>query len=122
MSEMKTGYTAEMEAELYDLYVAQGEDIPVLADHFGRSVRSVIAKLSQMGVYKAKTKAQPKAVTKADRVAAIAEMLRVSVEDIEDLAKAKVSSLSILEQAIVAATEFRAAQMGAAEVFEDVPL
>ena len=46
-------YTDEMVAEMHTLYVANPtrETVDELAEQFGKSVRSIIAKLSREGIY-----------------------------------------------------------------------
>ena len=70
-SEKTVNYTAEQEAELVARYQA-GETTAELAEAFGKGVRSVIAKLSRLGVYKAKERATSGRVTKAQLVTQIA--------------------------------------------------
>lgn len=62
-NEKLINYTVEQEAELVRLY-NEGMEPEDLAQQFNKSTRSVIAKLSRLGVYKSKTKSSPK-LTKA---------------------------------------------------------
>ena len=71
--EATKNYTDEMVEHMTTLYVANPnrETVDVLAKEFGKSVRSVIAKLSREGVYIAqerKTKSGEPVVRKADLV------------------------------------------------------
>ena len=90
-------YTVEAVATIVEGYKA-GEALEVLAAKVGKSVRSVVAKLSREGVYVAKNKAtgKGKAVTKADLVAKIAEKFGADVAKLESLEKASKEALEIL--------------------------
>ena len=76
MAEKAKNYTEEMVAEMTKLYTANPnrETVDVLATKFGKSVRSIIAKLSREGVYIAQpriTKSGEPVVRKAELVAQI---------------------------------------------------
>lgn len=102
-------YTSEQEARMAEVFDASRQDevVKELAAEFGKSTKSVVAKLAQLGLYKAKSKAKAKGdrVTKADRASDLARALvdhgilesdeaeRVS----EDLVKLRVESLAALE-------------------------
>lgn len=101
-SEKTVTYTAEQTATLVDGYKA-GETVEALAAVVGKSVRSVVAKLSREGVYKAKTaKAVGTKVTKADLVGVIALTLNCSEELVESLEKATHPALELLVKALTA--------------------
>jgi hypothetical protein len=75
--EAHVNYSAELTADLVKRYVA-GEAVEALATATGKSVRSIVAKLSREGVYKSKAKAKGEVrVTKDELVAKIAEHLGV---------------------------------------------
>lgn len=97
MSAKVENYTAEMTAKLVEGYNA-GTAVEVLAQEVGKSVRSVVAKLSREGVYKAKAKAKAdgKAETKATLIAKIAEIHGVSAEKLASLEKATKEALELL--------------------------
>jgi hypothetical protein len=89
-------YTAEQTSEIVTGYQA-GEAVEVLAAKIGKSVRSVVAKLSREGVYKAKAKAKAEGkVTKADLVAMIAVKFDTDVAKLESLEKATKEALAVL--------------------------
>lgn len=90
----KTNYTAEQTAQLVNGYLA-GETVESLASQLGKSTRSIVAKLSREGVYKAKSKtsAQPR-VKKAELVDQLALACGVPSEVFESLEKA---NLDVLE-------------------------
>jgi hypothetical protein len=76
MAEKAKNYTEEMVAEMTKLYTANPnrETVDVLAKQFGKTVRSIIAKLSREGVYVAQpriTKSGEPVVRKAELVAQI---------------------------------------------------
>ena len=56
MAAAKTAYTVEQTSELVAAYVAKpdAETVATFAEKFGKTVKSVVAKLSREGVYKAK--------------------------------------------------------------------
>tara|TARA_R100000234_G_scaffold83959_1_gene53272 strand:- start:755 stop:1132 length:378 start_codon:yes stop_codon:yes gene_type:complete len=101
-------YTDEMVATMVDQYSASPTKATVeaLAETFGKSTRSIIAKLSREGVYVAQpktTKSGTPIVRKADIVARIQAQLGVELEA-PTLVKASKLDLLMLEDAIVKAT------------------
>jgi hypothetical protein len=78
-----------------------GETVEALATKIGRSVRSVTAKLSKEGVYKAKEKtAGKREMLKAEMVAAISTEIGVSEEVLESLEKATSPALMAVLKAL----------------------
>ena len=78
-------YTDEMVATMIDQYTATPTraTVDALADEFGKTARSIIAKLSREGVYVAQpktTKSGTPIVRKAEIVARIAGQLGVELE------------------------------------------
>ena len=76
VAERAKNYTDEMVAEMTEVYPAtpNRETVDLLANKFGKSVRSIIAKLSREGVYVAQpriTKSGETVVRKAELVAQI---------------------------------------------------
>ncbi len=99
-SEKIVSYTPEQTAQLVAGYTA-GEPVEALAVSVGKSVRSVIAKLSREGVYAPKTKAKGEArVTKAMLVALIAAKVGASEEALESLEKATHEALELVANAL----------------------
>ncbi len=95
-AETKITYTEAQTKELVERYTA-GETVETIAEALGKSVRSVVAKLSREGVYKAKTKAKGTArVTKLDLVKQLAEASGVEWQKLESLEKATTEALEIL--------------------------
>lgn len=95
-TETKTNYTAEQTTQLVAGYQA-GETVEQLAEQLGKTVRSVVAKLSREGVYVAKTKATGVArVRKADLVDQLAAKCGVPPEVFESLEKANHDVLEAL--------------------------
>ena len=98
MSNKVENYTVEMVETLVNGY-KDGASVETLAAAVGKSVRSVVAKLSREGVYVAKGKAKAsgtKAVTKADLIAKIAEKFEVEVATLASLEKATKEALEVL--------------------------
>ncbi len=98
MSNKVENYSVEMVATLVEGYKA-GTSVEDLAVAVGKSVRSVVAKLSREGVYVAKGKAAGSgkvAVTKASLIAELAARHNVEPEVLASLEKATKEALSIL--------------------------
>ena len=97
MAEKTVNYTPEQTAALVSRYVDDKASIETLALEFGKSVRSIVAKLSREGVYEKKvykTK-NGETVQKKDAVAdAIGAVLRMSEAEIESLTKANKTALA----------------------------
>ena len=96
MTEKTVNYTPDLTKELVDRYVA-GETVEALAEALGKTTRSVVAKLSREGVYKAKAKTVGVArVKKADLVDKLAAACGVAPEVFESLEKANHDVLEAL--------------------------
>lgn len=96
MSEKTVNYTAEQTAMLRDEYLA-GVSVETLAASVGKTVRSVVAKLSREGVYVAKTyisKTGERPVKKDTVADAIGAVLQLSESETESLTKANKTALS----------------------------
>lgn len=93
-------YTDEQTENLVSRYLT-GSSVDQLAQDFGKTTRSVIAKLAQLGVYKnsEKTSTAPK-VTKAQLVSAIAAKLNLSYDNLKTFEKADKPALEALFNAI----------------------
>jgi hypothetical protein len=91
----KTNYTPEQTAQLVAGYQA-GETVEQLALNLGKSVRSVVAKLSREGVYKPKTRQAQHRVRKAELVDKLAQACGVAPELFESLEKANHEVLEAL--------------------------
>ena len=93
-------YSAEQTAELKQRYQA-GEAVDTIAASMGKTVKSIVAKLSREGVYvsKAKTKSEKKA-NKAELVTAIALRLGTTEDKVESLEKATREVLELLVTAL----------------------
>lgn len=74
-------YTAEQTAELKAAYVAAptAETIAVFAEKFGKTVKSIVAKLAREGVYKKAEKSVGKAGARKDEIVLALELM-VGVE------------------------------------------
>ncbi len=101
-SEKVVTYTAEQTKALVEGYVEGKKTVETLATEFGKSVRSIVAKLSKEKVYVPKTKAKGEArVTKAELVDQIAASLGVPAERMESLEKATSEVLDLVAKALV---------------------
>ncbi len=94
-TEKAVNYTPEQTVALIEAYKA-GETVAVLAEKFGKTARSVIAKLSREGVYQKKeyvSKSGEKPVKKDTVADAIGKVLGLSEGEVESLAKANKTAL-----------------------------
>lgn len=92
-------YTDEQTAELLHHHKL-GESLPDLGARFGVPTRSIIAKLSQLGVYHRKpylTKRGETPVSKEVLVERLATLLGVELDRLESLEKCNKSVLILLE-------------------------
>jgi hypothetical protein len=98
-------YTPEQTAELVAAYVAapNKETVAVFAEKFGKGVRSIVAKLSREGVYKAAEyvgKTGEKPVKKDDTADAIGAILGLNENDTSSLAKANKTAIQAIFKAL----------------------
>ena len=92
----KTNYTPEQTQQLVAGYQA-GETVEQLAEALGKTVRSVVAKLSREGVYVAKQRATGQhRVRKSELVDKLAQHCGVAPEVFESLEKANHDVLEAL--------------------------
>jgi hypothetical protein len=88
MTDKPVNYTPEQTAQLVANYKA-GESVEQLAAMFGKTTRSVVAKLSREGVYTAKSKtAGTVRVKKSELVDRIANLCNADAEAFDSLEKA----------------------------------
>ena len=100
MTEKTVNYTDSQVESLSAGYLA-GKSVEVLATELGKSVRSVVAKLASLGLYKSAEKAEAKTrVTKAAIVAGVAIKLGLSLKTVETLEKADKVALEALFKAL----------------------
>lgn len=95
MSVKNVNYTAEQTSQAVSLYQA-GEGVETIAKILAKSTRSVIAKLSREGVYKAKeykTKAGEPVTAKDELAERICEKANLPIEMAESIAKANKQAL-----------------------------
>ena len=90
-------YTPEQETQIVDQYQA-GMTTDEIATMLGKSVKSVVAKLSRLGVYKSKNKAVVTSdrVTKADLVALIEGRYAVEPGTLAEMEKLTKATLTLL--------------------------
>jgi putative heme iron utilization protein len=94
-SEKMVNYTAEQTAEMVQAY-QQGQTVEAIASSLGKSVRSIVAKLSREKVYVAKSKTGSSRVTKVEMVGRIAAWVGVEAEQLASLEKASHEALEVL--------------------------
>ena len=95
-------YSVEVTDKLLAAY-AEGSTVEQLAVLFGKTARSIVAKLSREKVYVKKeyvTKAGAKPVSKEEMVAVIAKSILVTPDKLESLEKANKGVLLIIETAL----------------------
>ena len=102
MAEKAVNYTPEQTAQVIADYTA-GITVEQIAMAMGKSVRSIVAKLSREGVYQKKaykTKTGEAVVKKDAHADAIGAILRLPENDIESLTKANKSALKAIFEAL----------------------
>lgn len=104
MAEKIANYTAEQTAMIVGEY-ANGATVEALAEKLGKSVRSIVAKLSREGVYKKKeykTKTGEAVVKKDAHADAIGAILGLAENDVDSLTKANKTALKAIFEALAA--------------------
>lgn len=102
MATKAVNYTAEQTQQIVDAYNA-GIAVESIAETMGKSVRSIVAKLSREGVYKKKEyvgKTGEKPVKKDTHADAIGAILNLSENDTESLTKANKAALKAIFEAL----------------------
>ena len=100
MTEKVANYSPEVTKALIEGYTA-GETVDALAAKYGKSIRSIVAKLSNEQVYKSKAKeAGKREMLKAEMVAEISKEIGVSEEVLESLEKATGPALMAVLKAL----------------------
>jgi hypothetical protein len=98
MTDKIVNYTAEQTAQLVANYKA-GATVEALAEMFGKTTRSVVAKLSREGVYQAKGKTSGTTrVKKSELVDQIATLCNANPEAFDSLEKANHEVLEAILQ------------------------
>lgn len=100
---MKTlNYTAEQTLQMVADYQA-GVSVETIAQNMGKTVRSVVAKLSREKVYKAKeyvSKTGEKPVKKDIHAEMIGKILNLPENDVDSLTKANKNALKVIFEAL----------------------
>lgn len=99
MAATKTAYTAEQTAELVAAYKASStaETVATFAEKFGKTVKSVVAKLSREGVYQKKeyvSKTGEKPVKKDELANEFQEVFKLTEAEADSLTKANKTALA----------------------------
>jgi hypothetical protein len=102
MTAKTVNYTPEQTQKMINDYQA-GVSVETIADNFGKTVRSIVAKLSREKVYikkeyKSKTGETP--IKKDIHADAIGAILRLPENDIESLTKANKNALKAIFEAL----------------------
>jgi len=96
MTDKTVNYTPEQTATIIGLYTT-GNSVEMIAEQVGKSVRSIVAKLSREGVYIPKTAAKGQGrVTKSDLVTKLAEHFNVDATELVSFEKASFAALELL--------------------------
>ena len=97
-------YTEEQTASMIEAYVANPskDTVEMLATKMGKSVRSIVAKLSRSGVYQspAKAEAGKRGESKEKLADAIGRVLGLSENDTSSLEKANAKALQAVFEAL----------------------
>ena len=102
MTSKTVNYTPEQTLKMVADYQA-GVTVETIAENMGKTVRSVVAKLSREKVYKAKeykTKTGESVVKKDAHADAIGAILKMPENDIESLTKANKNALRAIFEAL----------------------
>lgn len=102
MAEKTVNYTPEQTLKMVTDYQS-GVTVESIAESLGKTVRSVVAKLSREGVYRKKeyvSKTGEKPVKKDVHADAIGAILRLSEGEIDSLTKANKSALKAIFEAL----------------------
>jgi hypothetical protein len=105
MAEKQVNYTPEQTQQVVAAYVANptAETVETLAKELGKTVRSIVAKLSREGVYKKKeytTKQGEKPVKKDAHADAIGAILKLTEAETDSLTKANKTALAKIFEAL----------------------
>ena len=103
---MATNYSSQTVSEMIELYTSNPnrETVEKLAEAYGKSVKSIIGKLSKEGVYQKSeylTKTGEKPVTKSQLVQEICGILGVPEESLNGLEKAPKNTLKNMHTALI---------------------
>lgn len=102
MTAKAVNYTPEQTAQIVNAY-KNGETVESIAEALGKSVRSIVAKLSREGVYQKKvykTKTGEAVVKKDAHAEAIGAILKLAENDVDSLTKANKSALRAIFEAL----------------------
>jgi len=102
MASKTVNYTPEQTLKMVSDY-QNGVSVETIADNLGKTVRSVVAKLSREKVYIAKeykTKTGEAVVKKDAHADAIGAILKMPENDIESLTKANKNALRVIFEAL----------------------
>lgn len=95
MDTKQVNYTPEQVTQIVEAYKA-GTEVDQIAQLVGKTVRSVVAKLSREGVYQPKAKAASSRMTKEDLVGRIEAHFELERGTLDSLTKASRDQLILL--------------------------
>lgn len=101
-------YTPEQTAAIIESY-KNGTDVAMIAEAFGKTTRSIVAKLSREGVYQKKeteAKTGEGSMKKAELAAAIGAVLNLNKAATDSLTKATVEALTAIFKALANSKPF----------------
>ena len=101
-TEKTPNYTAEQEARMREFTVINGETAQMLADEFGKDVRSVRAKAVRLGLYQAKARVSKTGEPVERKEAIVAEIAALVGRNMEGLEKAPKEALKAIRAALAA--------------------
>ena len=102
MNAKTVNYTPEQTQKIINDY-QNGVSVEIIADNLGKTVRSIVAKLSREKVYikkEYKTKTGESVIKKDTHADAIGAILRLPENDIESLTKANKNALKAIFEAL----------------------
>ena len=102
-TEKTVNYTEAQTSELVEAYKAlpTEDTVKTFAEKFGKSVRSIVAKLAKEGAYTSKAKeATKRGMLKAEMVSEIAKLVGKTDEQLESLEKATGPALTAVLEAL----------------------
>lgn len=110
MATAKTAYTPEQSVELVEAYKVSptAETVAQFAEKFGKTVKSVVAKLSREGVYQKKeyvSKTGAKPIKKEEIADVFQLMFKLTEGEADSLTKANKTALAKILTAYVEATK-----------------
>lgn len=100
-SEKNVNYSLEQVLELSKMYQEYNKSVAEIAEHFGKSEKSIRSKLVQLGIYMpASTNQAMKQPTKAELLRLIEKKLALEVNALQSLEKGDKRAINLLGEVI----------------------